>query len=356
MSLPFFALGDRFLHPGLESHPDRRAIFAELGSWRLLAGSTAGSGHVRRGNPRDDALAVRSGGPWVVVAVADGVGSHSHSCFGASFAVDYLTKNLLQRVSKLQFTATDSWSAIVPMGDSLSGDARFSCRSLEDLRQVGSDPRAGELVWPGSLNGPDLNLVSASEEDLYTALRDAFLATRTDLVERYAPANGLDSRRMGCTLLALLLHEPTGRVVVGQVGDGLIAEWSPGRPSRDLLAAHPALHPGTTSSLTQLDWQDYFVVGSATPPELGPWSLFVMSDGVAEDVTPPPEGILERSLRDLDREMRLDLPLPIQAARLLDWLTSYQKADSFDDRTLVVLLRSSSLAPGVIDDANQSAS
>ena len=67
-----------------------------------------------------------------------------------------------------------------------------------------------------------------------------------------------------------------------------------------------------------------------------------MTDGVAEDcIHPPPHDIFQRWSRDIDRELRKDEPMPQIATKLLRWLASYEVKGSWDDRTLVTVLRSS---------------
>jgi hypothetical protein len=65
-----------------------------------------------------------------------------------------------------------------------------------------------------------------------------------------------------------------------------------------------------------------------------------MTDGVADDATfPPPQDILQLWGADIDRELRCDEPISQTASRLLSWLASYEAPGSWDDRTLVVVLR-----------------
>src|SRR5262245_13594959 len=106
MTFPPLSLGDRLTPPDVEVHPDRRAAFADLGGWRLLAASAVVAGHLHENRPRDDAFAARTLAACLAAAVADGVGSHSHSRFGAAFAVDYLCRHLLRLATAGQATAS----------------------------------------------------------------------------------------------------------------------------------------------------------------------------------------------------------------------------------------------------------
>lgn len=98
---------------------------------------------------------------------------------------------------------------------------------------------------------------------------------------------------------------------------------------------------GETYVLTQSDWEKYLVVRSLSATEAqGITTFYLMTDGVADDCThPPPADIFQRWARDMDREVRKEEPLPQTATRLLRWLATYEVRGSWDDRTLVVVMR-----------------
>ncbi len=91
-----FILGDRILGLSADSHPDWCTAYVELGQYRFIGASAIGKLHLRENRPRDDAFAIRTAGPWLAVAVSDGVGSRQHSRYGSSFAVEALCEHLLR--------------------------------------------------------------------------------------------------------------------------------------------------------------------------------------------------------------------------------------------------------------------
>ncbi|MBP1468804.1 protein phosphatase 2C domain-containing protein [Candidatus Chloroploca sp. M-50] len=91
-----FVFGDRGLSASGDTHPLWSLGHAVADSYLILGASAVGQIHLARGLPRDDAFIVRSLGPWVAVAVADGVGSRPLSRYGATYAVEALSALLLR--------------------------------------------------------------------------------------------------------------------------------------------------------------------------------------------------------------------------------------------------------------------
>ena len=98
---------------------------------------------------------------------------------------------------------------------------------------------------------------------------------------------------------------------------------------------------GAVYAITKSDWEKCLRVRALSPQEAsGLTTLYLMTDGVAEDcIHSPPEDILQRWARDIDQELRKENALSQTATRLLHWLATYEARGSFDDRTLVVVLR-----------------
>jgi hypothetical protein len=213
--------------------------------------------------------------------------------------------------------AAASPAAVVPCGSPLfpQGDFRKG-----DAQEGGATT---ETPWDG--NG---------------CVQRAFRSAREGL-QKFAQSRQMSLREMGCTLLGLLVNTQTGEILAGQIGDGLVLALHPGIGARPLMEIAAPGDTGETYTLTQSDWDKYLRVRYLSANEAtGISTLYVMSDGVAEDcIHPPPPDILQRWARDIDREVRQENPLPRTAVRLARWLAHYEAPGSFDDRTLVVLMR-----------------
>jgi len=74
----------------------------------IMGGSSTGPSHVRRGTPCQDAYAYRTIGPgWVVIGVADGLGSALKSDTGASVAVHAAVQNIQETLQNNPLTGVD---------------------------------------------------------------------------------------------------------------------------------------------------------------------------------------------------------------------------------------------------------
>jgi hypothetical protein len=96
-----FVVGDRGLGAAGDTHPAWMAAHALADPYLVVGASAVGQIHLARLLPRDDAFLIRSVGPWVAVAVADGLGSRPLSRFGASYAVEALTSLLLRPFAQI---------------------------------------------------------------------------------------------------------------------------------------------------------------------------------------------------------------------------------------------------------------
>jgi hypothetical protein len=143
--------------------------------WRVVAASVAGTAHVARGRPGQDACRwlVRDDGV-LIAAVADGAGSAERSGEGAALAVERAVAHL---------------AAVVRVGTGSTGDA-----------------------------GPAASLPTTSG-DWCAVLTAAFDAARNAIID-LAARESVEPGRFACTL-AVVVATPTV-VAAGQVGDGLV--------------------------------------------------------------------------------------------------------------------------------------
>lgn len=353
MSDAGLAVGDRALENPGDVHPDWCAGYGANGGLLVIGASAVGHLHLREMVPRDDAFAARSAGPWLAVAVSDGVGSKPLSRYGSTFCVQALCEELLHDLVIQPFPfancpvtdVSSVGSKEVTRGwrDTLSP---LTGRLLEDstIAQLhGSAQHAGTLTWNRHLSPrvPRHSEPAAAEGatvDAKARLARAFTETRSRL-ERFASDRNLDLHAVSCTLLGLLVNTETGHGAWGQVGDGLITLLHSETGTRAMECSPAPDGVGSTWVFTQNDWQNHFTTEVLTKEEaVGTSSIMLMTDGVSEDYShPPPEGLLEKWSHDMDTRMRETSPA-FASLRLLHWLASYEQPGSFDDRTLVTVL------------------
>lgn len=96
-----FVIGDRGLGASGDTHPAWMMAHTQSGPYLIVGASAAGQLHLAKQLPRDDAFLIRSIGSWLAVAVADGVGSRPLSRYGATYAVESLTSQLLRPFTAL---------------------------------------------------------------------------------------------------------------------------------------------------------------------------------------------------------------------------------------------------------------
>jgi len=92
-----FYAGDRIIRTA-DAHADCCITFGTIGSYRYIVGSVIGAKHLRDGRHRDDAVAVSGWGPWLIIAMADGVSACEHSRLGAAFCVDVVIDEVFRRL------------------------------------------------------------------------------------------------------------------------------------------------------------------------------------------------------------------------------------------------------------------
>ncbi|MET7607359.1 protein phosphatase 2C domain-containing protein [Streptomyces avermitilis] len=345
------AVGDRVLAEPGDVHPDWCVGYGQAGGHLVIGASAVGHLHLRGVVPRDDAFAARSTGPWLAVAVSDGVGSKRLSRYGSSFCVQALCEELLHSLVSETALLADSHAvdAHSPASsprvahDWREGRSPLTGRLLEDSTIAQLEEKAhhaGTLTWNRHLppHASDHAAVNGEAFDADGQMSRAFAATRSRL-ERFVSDRSLDLHAVSCTLLGLLVNTERGSVVCGQVGDGLITLFHADTGPRAMVNAPAPGGVGATYVITQNDWQSYLTTAVLSDEEAaGISSLMLMTDGVSEDYShPPPEGLLERWCQDMDARMRETSP-SFASLRLLHWLASYEQPGSFDDRTLVAVL------------------
>jgi hypothetical protein len=254
--------------------------------WHMVGASRRGKLHAHEGTYRDDEFAFSAHNGWNLIAVADGAGSCRLSRVGARVTTD---------------------AAVTAMAAALN--------------------HFGQGETPDPLG------------DLRATIHAGFAAAHSRVHEE-AQRRGIPVRDLSATLL-LLAHGPVNRtapdaqayMATGQIGDGMILMVGADQSLQLLGEANKGFYSGETvflPSTTSADWESHATVQQlATPPRM----VLVMTDGVADDLVP-----YQRQAPTLIKGVEgiFGARQPDQA--LLD-VIAYEKRDSADDRTLVVLYR-----------------
>lgn len=252
--------------------------------WHMVGASRRGKLHAHEGTYRDDEFAFGTQHGWNLIAVADGAGSCRLSRVGARVTTD---------------------AAVTAMAAALT--------------------QFGQGETPDPLG------------DLRAAIRAGFAAAHARVYEE-AQRRGIPVRDLSATLL-LLAHGPVARntpaapayMATGQIGDGMILMVDADQAMHLVGEANKGFYSGETvflPSTTPADWESHVTVQQLTTP---PRMVLVMTDGVADDLVP-----YQRQAPTLIKGVEgiFGARQPDQA--LLD-VIAYEKRDSADDRTLVVL-------------------
>jgi hypothetical protein len=263
----------------------RAAHITGATGWKMIGASRRGKLHAHEGTYRDDEFAFGMRDDWNLIAVADGAGSHKLSRVGARVSTE---------------------AAITAMRASL---ANF-----------------------GQGETPDY------VADLRGAIRAGFKAAHQRVNEE-AQQRGIPVRDLSATLL-LAAHGPVLRytssiptfLATGQIGDGMILMVGQdhslhliGEANKGYYSGETIFLPGTTPN----DWENHTLVQQIEQPLM----ILVMTDGVADDLVPYQRQAptLVKAIENVFGERQPDLAL-------LETI-GYEKRDSADDRTLVVLYR-----------------
>jgi hypothetical protein len=380
-----FVLGDRGLGAAGDSHPAWMMAHAVADPYLVVGASAVGQIHLAHQLPRDDAFIIRAVGPWLAVAVADGLGSRPFSRYGASYSVEALTSLLLRPFGMPRSPAGEAQTIPdrsklapparlgeadfkpvmidnlpverIPSGPGLIATIQARMRKAdtmpplrmrearpEELRHIGSLgwwpvpalPARARLAGahPPDPGGP--GNADADEPNLLPIVREAFEKTHLGL-RQHASSLDLDLADLGCTALALLLNVQTGRGAVGQIGDGAMLGLTAQGQIRELVEAPDTGDPQATYTLNRPNFAKYLAVDVIDQPTSNPYvAFYIMTDGLSGDLLYAAGDAAEWA-GAVDRNLRVSASPAQAAAGLLNWLATYQVKGSWDDRTLVVI-------------------
>ena len=192
----------------------------------------------------------------------------------------------------------------------------------------------GTLTW---LQPSQRTTSETSAEVTDEKIRWAFRETRRGL-EQFAQSRQVAIHDISCTLLGLLFNTRTGLIAVGQIGDGLIVGSWRGEDTQILVDAPQPDAVGEVYTIAHNRWENYLAVKVISQHNTDPVeALYLMTDGVADDCFPPVD-LLKKWSCAVTSHLRNQKPF--QAAKsLVHWLGTYKTKASWDDRTLVVILR-----------------
>ncbi|BAY51473.1 hypothetical protein NIES2134_109360 [Thermostichus vulcanus NIES-2134] len=384
-----FVIGDRGLGTSGDTHPPLMMAHARAGSYLVVGASAIGQMHRARNAAREDAFIIRSAGPWLAVAVADGVGSRPHSRYAATYVVEALSAMLLRPLIPLPSAILpnpldtpdspssspkfgnlaapseegrpDPGQALVAALEHWTESVREPLQPLPDFQQAVSigwwlpenqtQPAAVPQTHPsqnpttccvnsdgeGSDIPADISHDATDNCHLLEIVKKAFTNTHLGLRE-HARSLNLQLEDLSCTALGLLLNVKTGTVAVGQVGDGAILGLTSQGKVRELVSPLSD-SPHDTYTLNHPNFGDYLVRGVIAHAAVDPFvAFYVMTDGLAEDLLYCSENkALADWAQTVDQKLHAS-PSPTQAATaMLTWLATYVVQGSWDDRTLVVI-------------------
>lgn len=394
-----FVIGDRGLGASGDTHAAWMLGHAETGAYRVVGASAIGQIHLAHNRPRDDAFVVRGAGPWIAIAVSDGVGSRPLSRFGATYTADALSALLLRGLIPLPQADSSAstaprrnagverdgpaadlddvdfrssvarrrhrrggslslregfrvWSRAVEGPPSEPQDAAPSPQEVDSEREpaperlvarpAGGYQRTGSLCWSpiGESPGTELRDATPPPADAPSEdkVREAFRLTYLGLQE-HAKSLNLNILDLGCTALGLLFNTETGHAIAAQIGDGAILGRTLKGQSRELVTPDDPNDGQSTYTLNQPNFDKHLVIRSTDPVEDDPVvTFYVMTDGISTDVLYTPQSVEEWEQK-VDANLR-STPGAVQAAAgMLNWLATYEVTGSWDDRTLVVITR-----------------
>ncbi len=317
-----FIVGDRIVSLAFSTHPDWSAGFGRRNGFSFVGASAIGKLHLRDGKGREDCFLIRSRGDWLLLLVADGVGSARLGGWGATLAVAFFAEELLSMLS-VEEGETILFERRRPRGHDLSL----------------SFPVVGEGVGTLSWYRPVKYKESAhpiDEKECIAWVTNAFEKTHRFLLG-IAQKENCSPGTLATTLLGVLFHTSSKKGVAFQLGDGLILEVTR-KESRPVVVGRE-FEVGETAVLTQSNWQEWYQVAHFTW-HVDTKAVLLMTDGVADDcLYGPPHDLLHRFGSDIVKELKRFKNEEVVACRLVDWLGHYKAPASFDDRTLLALYR-----------------
>lgn len=291
----------------------------ELGEgWMIRATSVRGKSHRHQGEWRDDCIAAGRAGKWRYLIACDGAGSASHSRLG-SYLASQAAEEAIQAALKTE--------------------------------------------EPGPVDPKTPATLKLVKRTLKTAGIDALDAIKAHAQQMRAPL-----RSFHTTLLMLITWQHEGIDCFGilQVGDGAIALLDERGECKVFEGADRGAHGGETFFLTSLDsspdvgrelgsrvkfttLSDHLNEGVSIPLV----AAAVMTDGVSDDFFPEQTKLVElftatqlAQFQDGEGQSQAGLIAPSSINHLLapkggEWLSRwlrYEKRQSFDDRSLVLLV------------------
>ncbi len=334
-----FVIGDRGLGASGDTHPAWMMAHAEVGPYLIIGASAAGQLHLARKKPRDDAFVIRSVGPWLTVAVADGVGSRPLSRYGATYVVESLTALLMRKLAppaRIAYTPTTNYQ--VPMGEDaelknlalppIAEEAEFkpaldflpqhfnkldtnpapsvspetSAQALYQVASIGwwpapkqtTSPVGGEQ-WSKTSSSPQFQAPApiieqqdtatlTDTDDLKEIMSHTFDATHRGLQE-HAHSLKVEVTELSCTALVLLLNIETGHGIVGQIGDGAVLGLSAQNGLKELVRAEDTGDPQSTYTLSRPNFSKHLSISFIDPPADDPlMAIYIMTDGLSGDL------------------------------------------------------------------------
>ena len=314
----------RYLEPeDQDTDPTEHFVFSHTvfegakTGWSIVGASVRGKSHSHTGKWGDDAFAYGEQNDWAIMVVSDGAGSATRSRVGSRVACDAAVKELTQLL--------DGFALSTALGK--NGKEEVVPADLLRLR--------GFLVL-------------------------AAYAART-AVFRAAQERDLRPKDLNATFLMSVV----GRTGVGdvlaalQVGDGAIAILSEeeGEKCTVIGEADHGEHGGETRFITTPHVEHEFTSRVKFAIKKGMWCVAAMSDGVADDFFPETKRLGELFWAEEIEGFTTpgDAPVPVSGIlrnsvlseprggeALCEWL-KYDRFQSFDDRTLVVLFQKAAL-------------
>ncbi|MGQ9747356.1 MAG: protein phosphatase 2C domain-containing protein [Candidatus Caldatribacteriaceae bacterium] len=323
MDVAGFIVGDRIISLAFATHPDWNAGFGRKNGFSFVGASAVGKLHLQAGRGREDSFLIRSKGEWLLLLVADGVGSATLGAWGASLAVNFFAEELFKTLPAGKKKNIESFK---------KREKRWRGYGVK-IAPFTPVETVGTLSWYRERISQKEDFLFSPQECVEQVL-EVLEKTHIFLLSSARRENRNPSA-LATTLLGILFDTVVGKGLAFQIGDGLILKVS--HDDSVPLIISPDFGVGETAVLTQSDWRRWcrwesFVWGKETQ------ALFLMTDGVADDcLYAPPEGILQLFGQDLVREIKRFPDEETVARRLLYWLSHYEVRSSFDDRTLLAL-------------------
>lgn len=273
--------------------------------WQILAASVRGKLHAHQGNWRDDAFAHGWVDDWTITVVSDGAGGSPLSRVGARLACDESVNSLREILAEWKVPVV---RGEVPARADLIRLRVFMCEAARRAQRRILQEARHRNIRPNDLNATLL------------------LAVHTTWADR--------------DLVSVL-----------QVGDGVVGLLLPGDVCKVLGVADHGEYSAQTRFLTTpgIEFEFDQRVLFACQKDLR--CLALMTDGVADDFFPEQQKLIDLFLGNPIADMKTRggdpvrgllhdvLPAPRDGRALADWLR-YEKRQSSDDRTLLVLSRS----------------